>query len=275
MANDDIKTMGLYRNVDRVLADLESEGFPAGTPLSVDVLSQFDQYHYEGTDAVDDAIAALRAGPESAILDVGSGLGGPARYIADRSGAAVTALELQTDLNETAQALTQRCGLDDLVTHHNGDILAGELPAGSFDGLVSMLCFLHIPDKANLFSSCAAALKPGGIMFIDDYVELADITDAERASLADTIYCNYLPTHSVYLSQVREAGFEIASVLDKSAEWTDFVTDRLAAFHSNRVALVNKYGEETVDSLDHFYSTVVALFQGGRVGGIRIVARRS
>jgi cyclopropane fatty-acyl-phospholipid synthase-like methyltransferase len=275
VADDNIKTMGLYRNVDRVMADLQSEGFADGTPLTVDVLTQFDQYHYEGTDAVDDAIIATGADPESAILDVGSGLGGPARYIAARSGAKVTALELQADLNETARELTRRCGLDHLVEHRNGDILADAVPAGSFTGLVSMLCFLHISDKPKLFSGCASALKPGGVMFIDDFVKLAPLIETDRVSLADTIYCSYLPNRSAYRDQVEGAGFELTAVADKSPDWTGFVTARLVAFRSNRETLVNKYGLATVDSLDHFYSTVVDLFQGGRVGGLRIIARRT
>jgi SAM-dependent methyltransferase len=275
VADDDIKTMGLYRNVDRVMADLRSEGFADGTPLTVDVLTQFDQYHYEGTGAVDDAIIATGAGPESVILDVGSGLGGPARYIADKSGAKVTALELQADLNETARELTIRCGLDHLVEHQNGDILADAVPAGSFTGLVSMLCFLHIPDKPKLFGSCAAALKPDGVMFIDDFVELAPLTETDHVALAEAIYCSYLPNRSAYMGQVESAGFEVTAVVDKSAEWTEFVTTRLADFRLSREALVSKYGLATVDSLDHFYSTVVDLFQGGRVGGIRVIARRT
>ncbi|MFT7475123.1 MAG: sarcosine/dimethylglycine N-methyltransferase [Verrucomicrobiales bacterium] len=269
----DIKSMGLYRNVDRILADLASDGFGADDPLSVDDLSKYDQYHYEGTDAVDDAIHAIGVGSESVVLDVGSGLGGPARYIADHTGARVTALELQADLDATAALLTERCGLSAQVEHRNGNVLNGDAPTNTFTGLVSMLCFLHIPDRAKLFTNCAASLRSGGVMFIDDYVELAPLQPAERDALASTVYCTYLPDTTTYVRDVTAAGFTDVEVVDKTAQWTEFVNDRLVLFRANRSALIERYDAPTVDGLDHFYSTVVDLFGGGRLGGLRLIAR--
>lgn len=269
----DIKSMGLYRNVERIMADLRASGFDETAALTVDDLTPYDQYHYEGTDAVDDAIELLKAGPQAHVLDVGSGLGGPARYIADRSGAAVTALELQPDLNETAVALTARAGLASSVTHLNGDILAGDAGVAQFTGLVSMLCFLHIPDRAELFSSCAAALKPGGLLFIDDYFERGRLTDEEKTQLADTVYCSYLPDRDTYIADVEAAGFTDVRVTDKTSDWSAFVLDRLTKFRSARSDLITRYDEATVDSLDHFYSTVVDLFIGRNLGGLRLTGR--
>jgi len=269
----DMKSMGLYRNVERIMADLRASGFDESASLTVDDLTPYDQYHYEGTDAVDDAITLLEAGPSANILDVGSGLGGPARYIADRSGAAVTALELQPDLHATAAALTARAGLSSAVTHVNGDVLAGDAGVEQFTGLVSMLCFLHIPDRGRLFTSCAAALQPGGRMFIDDYYERGRLTDEEKAQLADTVYCTYLPDQDTYVADVEAAGFTDVRVTDKTSDWSAFVLDRLARFRAARGDLVARYDEATVDSLDHFYSTVVDLFVGRNLGGLRLTAR--
>jgi cyclopropane fatty-acyl-phospholipid synthase-like methyltransferase len=54
---------------------------------------------------------------DSRILNVGSGLGGPARYFGGKLGASVLAVELQDDLHRTATELTARCGLTDNVHH--------------------------------------------------------------------------------------------------------------------------------------------------------------
>lgn len=62
------------------------------------------------------------------VLDFGSGLGGPARFIASQTKCHVYAMELQSDLDKTALDLTTRCGLGDLLTHKVGDILKPELP---------------------------------------------------------------------------------------------------------------------------------------------------
>lgn len=61
---------------------------------------------------------------------------GPARYIADRTGADVTALELQADLNASGIELTERCGLQARVSHVAGDFLSGIVPAGQFGGIL-------------------------------------------------------------------------------------------------------------------------------------------
>ena len=269
----DIKAMGLYRNVERILADLDASGLGGDHALRVDDLTPFDQYHYENTAAVDDAIDALAIGPESHILDIGSGLGGPSRYLADRTGARVTALELQPDLHATASSLTSRCELDEWVTHINGDILAGAAPEHAFEGIVSMLCFLHIPDRETLFERCARALKPGGSMFIDDYVERGELTDHERTLLAEKVFCPYLPTLSEYVGQVEHAGFVVTQTIDKTDEWTRFANDRLEQFRERHDELTTRYGDETVAALDEFYAAIVELFSHGRLGGVRLTAR--
>ncbi len=270
----DIKSMGLYRNVDRILADLAAAGVAADGPLAVADLTPYDQYHYEGTAAVDDAITALDVKPGARLLDVGSGLGGPARYIAERTSASVTALELQSDLNATAEALTARCGLADRVVHVNGDILNNAVPAEEFSGLVSMLCFLHIPDRAALFEACARSLKAGATMFIDDYCLRRPLSRPERQALAETVYCPYLPDLDTYRSDVVGAGFEVLSATDKTDRWTTFVVGRLDEFRAARPGLIERYGADTVDGLDHFYATVAELFAGGGLTGVRLIARR-
>lgn len=271
----DIKAMGLYRNVNRILADLAAAGLDPGDALTVDDLTTFDQYHYEGTDAVDDAISALGLDGTTNVLDVGSGLGGPARYMADRSGTAVTALELQADLHATATELTTRCRLDHLVKHELGDILSGIAGTDTYDSIVSMLCVLHIPDRAGLFERWAEALKPGGRIFIDDYVALNTLSPSDRDMLAEAVYCTYLPDRATYKADVENAGFSSVNLVDKTAEWTNFVNARYSAFNDNRSGLSNRYGNETVDDLDHFYKTIVSLFAGGNLGGLRLTAQLS
>lgn len=268
----DIKSMGLYRNVDRIRADLAAAGIGDDDVLTVADLTPYDQYHYEGTAAVDDACAFLQAGPGRRILDIGSGLGGPARYIAAHSSAQVTALELQADLHETAAALTARCGLQARVTHIAGDILADAVPADTFDGIVSMLCFLHIPDRATLFAQCARSLAPNGSIFIDDYFAASELDESERQDLADKVYCPYVPPLATYVNDLENAGFVNVQTTDKSADWTAFVTERFEAFRGRRRDLVDRYGEDTVDSLDDFYETVANLFVNGRLGGVRVTA---
>ena len=89
MGDRTIKTMKLYSRVERVFAQLRDAGIADDEPVPLEVLCRFDQYHYRGTRAVEEGIARLALGPRHRVLDVGSGLGGPARFIASRAGCAV------------------------------------------------------------------------------------------------------------------------------------------------------------------------------------------
>ena len=131
--NLNIKSMNLYNNVDRIFNELREIGKSESDNLSVEDLTKFDQFHYHGTDAIDLAIRILGINNNSKILDVGSGIGGPARYIANKTGAEVTAIELQSDQNNLASDLTNRCGLTDKVNHVCGDILDYDFKDQKFD----------------------------------------------------------------------------------------------------------------------------------------------
>lgn len=273
-ASRDMKTMGLYRQVERIHNELRALGFADGTPLRVEDLVPFDQYHYEGTGTVDQALRRLGVSADSHVLDVGSGIGGPARYMAARAGCRVTALELQPDLHATAAGLTERCGLAERVEHLCGDMLSGIVAGRGFDALVSMLCFLHIADRATLLSQCHAALKPGAAMFVDDYYTRGTLTEDERRDLADKVCCTYVPSLDELEGQLRGAGFSEVELLDQSEPWTAFVEVRLEAFRADRPRLVALHGAGLVEALDEFYATVVRLFKGGRLGGVRFLAKR-
>ena len=64
-----------------------------------------------------------------------------------------------------------------------------------------------------------------------------------------------------------------AKVIDMTTAWTNFVVSRLGMFRENREPLLEVHGADTVESLDVFYATVVRLFRGGRLGGVRLLAR--
>lgn len=266
-----MKSMKLYDRVERIHNELALLDGGLDGPLTIEQLTPFDQYHYLGTDAVDAAIAALGLAPGMRVLDIGSGIGGPARYIAARTGAHVTALELQSDLDAVAAELTARCGLSHLVEHRCGNILDGV--SETYDAIVSFLCFLHIADRARLLAACRDALVPGGAMYIEDFAQAREATPDEAAMLRIKVQCPVLPTSSEYEAQLRDAGFDDVHIVDVTPEWSNFTTERLEQFRTARARNVAVHGVEIVDGLDDFYATIVHLFSGGAVGGVTIVAR--
>ena len=151
--NSNIKSMKLYNHVNRVYNELRELGKNNSDPLYIEEFSKiefFDQLHYHGTKAVNFCIKKLNIDSSMSILEIGSGIGGPARHIANETGATVFALELQPDQNKLASDLTDRCGLSQKVIHVCGDVLTHNLNGNKFDAIVSWLALYHIKDHDTL-----------------------------------------------------------------------------------------------------------------------------
>lgn len=269
-----IKTMKLYTEADRIFNELHALGIADDEPLQLETLVAFDQYHYEGVGAVDKAAQLCGIHEDHHVLEVGSGIGGPSRYLAYQTGCTVTALELQADLHGIGTRLTERCDLSLLVQHRQGDFLDEEATDWNYDALVSWLAFLHIPDRAQLLSRCLADLKPGGYLFIEDFSKRGEFSIDEAADLESKIYCQYVPTQSEYVDQVTAAGFIDIQVEDMTQRWTQFVRDRLDEFHAKRPRHLRVHGETIVRGLEDFFATITRLYEGGNLGGLRLVARK-
>ncbi len=271
-----IKSMKLYAQVDRVFRDLRAAGIADNAPLSVNQLSQFDQYHYYGVEAVQAAIQAANLGAESRVLEIGSGIGGPARVLADRSGCHVTALELQPDLNAVAETLTDRCGLSGKVRHVCGDALTHDLADGAFDAVVSWLALFHIPGRdRDLFPRFCAALRPGGVFYAEDLYQLGEFTPGDREKLTQMVFSKSMSTQEEYVAALRAAGFGNVVFETRTASWVEFCTGRLAAYRAARPRNLAIHGEGVVNGLTDFYRAMVDLFESGNLGGVVVSAKKA
>ncbi|XP_031554828.1 phosphoethanolamine N-methyltransferase 1-like [Actinia tenebrosa] len=273
-AEKEIKTMKLYSDVERIYKQLEQLGYSRTDTLKLEDVNKFDEYHYLGTDAVMHCIKELGINSSHKVLDFGSGLGGPARFIVAKTNCELLAVELQADLNDTAVDLTKRCGLDTKLKHLWGDILKLDMESGSFDFLVSWLVILHIEDRKSLFNNCAKLIKPGGKMYTEDFYKLSDYDDNFSRMLKEDLFIAYLPTKDEYVKQLEQAGFTDIQFVDVTEEWTTFVSKRVEDFHAGKESYVSVFGQATYDGLNHFYTAVDKSFKSKAVGGCRIIATK-
>jgi cyclopropane fatty-acyl-phospholipid synthase-like methyltransferase len=299
MPAQDIKTMKLYSDIERLDTELAARGYSKSDPLTVQTVQEVDSMHYQGVSAVAASATALDITAGHLIFDIGSGFGGPARYLAANYGAVVTALELQPDVHAKAAELTRRCSCDlnnnddkcssNSITHVQGDILHIDLDTlgqgpGSYHGIVSWLTFLHISDKKRLFERCHAMLRQRqaddddddkcSAMVIDDYFQIQPFTAEELLSLQRDVYCYDLPTKEAYTQFLQAAGFTDIQWLDMTTDWTAFCSNRLHQFKANKSQFVDLHSAATYDKLLEFYTAVATLFNGGNLGGVRILARK-
>jgi len=270
----DIKSMKLYTHIGRIYRELGELGKMAEDPLTVDELSAFDQLHYHGTQALDVTMAMIGVDGQQRWLEIGSGLGGPARYLAAYSDAHVTALELQPDQHEVACSLTARCGLEGRVEHVCGNFLEFERAPGSFEAIVSWLALYHIPERQRLLENCHRLLVPGGRFYTEDLTARGDIEDAQRKLLERDLYAITLPHINEYQQDLVNAGFEVEICTSMSSDWAEFVRVRLAAYRADRARNLRVHGEAAVNAMTEFYSAVNRHFQSGKLGGLRLCARK-
>src|SRR5262245_36913369 len=129
--------------------------------LRAEDLFEFDQDHYGGLPAVEALARRASLAPGCRVLDVCAGLGGPARFVAQRLGCRVVALELNHRRAAGAARLTRRVGWTGLVAVVRGDAAALPLASGRFDACLSQEGLLHIEDKAAVLGECRRVLVPG------------------------------------------------------------------------------------------------------------------
>ena len=115
--------------VTAIMNALEKAGRATG-PLQLGdltALGHLDQYHYLGTEACDHVIKLLGIQADASVLDIGAGIGGPARYLSAHTGCRVVGVELQEELSAAAAELTSRVeGLADRVAFVTGDFSSSE-----------------------------------------------------------------------------------------------------------------------------------------------------
>lgn len=260
-------------NEDEILAKLAARGTNLGT-LTEDELKDFDQDHYGGVQVVDALAQKAGIRREHHVLDVCSGMGGPARWIAHRIGCTVTGLDLTQSRVEAARRLTGRVGLESLVDFVQGDATAMPLPDAAFDVVMSQEAWLHIPDKAAVVGECARVVKPDGTIAFTDVVVRTALTAAEEQRMAAEMHAPGLATAAQYAGLLEKNGCRIDVRDDMAEPWKGILVDRLAMYRSLRDTTVAKFGEARFLQYDSLYNFFVGLFTAGKLGGVRIVARR-
>ena len=209
------------------------------------------------------------------ILEIGSGIGGPARHIANETGATVIALELQPDQNKLASDLTERCGLSQKVIHVCGDVLTHNLNGKKFDAIVSWLALYHIKDHNTLLQKSFDLLNPNGLFYAEDLISRHPFNKNELDELSREIFANYLPNNKTYKSELEKKGFDVSLYQDMSDNWTKVARDRIASYINKQDRHTRVHGKDVVNSLISFYSFTDRYFSNGKLGGIRVIAKKT
>ncbi len=260
------------RYLDEVVQDLELR-----RQLSVEALAVHDHDHFGGKDSTDKFLGIFEIKPGDRVLDIGSGFGGPARYIAEKSGCSVYGIELQTDRYEWAMQTTRKVGLQERVKFSDANAcnVIDEL-SEKYNYAIAFLSILHFPGKEKFLKALGRRIEKGGGVYIEDYVRERELRPEERTALANVIACPDLLLRDRYIAALREGGLEEMGQADNpTPEWMKFAEERVSYFESNEKDIVAKFGKNPFTKAQQFNIGVVQLFKTGVVHGIRIVAKKS
>ena len=131
-------------------------------------LAMVDEFHIRGRKATLELGERMELTAASHVLDIGSGLGGPARTLAETYGCQVTGIDLTEAFCRAAQSLSQWVGLQDRVSFQQGDATALPFADGSFDAAMTIHVAMNIAAKDAVYANAKRVLKPGGIFAIYD-----------------------------------------------------------------------------------------------------------
>jgi SAM-dependent methyltransferase len=183
--------------------------------LTPEDLAPVEELHTGGRQATVDLAARMGLSPGMHLLDVGSGVGGAARYFAREHGCRVTGIDLTEEYVRVASALTRRVGLDGSVSFRQGSALALPFPEGSFDGACMLHVGMNVADKAALFADVRRVLRPGAVFAVYDVMRLAPGAldfPLPRASSGDT---SFVEEPAAYRRALARAGLAVEAERDR------------------------------------------------------------
>jgi len=203
--------------LQRLVAALRDDGCDPERP-TLEALAPYDQFHGRGLEATVEMAGLVQIRSTDHLLDIGSGIGGPARYFADRFGCRVTGIDLTEEFCEVARHLTQRVDLQERVTFEVGDALAMPFVAERFDGAYSMNVSMNIADKQALYREIHRVLKPGAWLILSEIARTGSAEPDYPTPWAATAQSSFLTTPDETRRGLTEAGFEVISLRSTADE---------------------------------------------------------
>lgn len=212
---------------ERIVSSLRAAGHDPSA-LTRDLAAQFDEFHGGGRESTRALARFAGVAPGMRILDVGSGIGGPARTLAAEFGADVTGVDLTPGFVHAAGLLSERLGLDGSTRFIHGSAVVLPLPDASFDMVWSQNMLMNIPDKRAFACEVARVLRPGGLFAFEAVV--AGTGEAHYPAFwAARAELSFLVTGDELRSTLALAGLEERAWLDNTEQVVAVGRKRLAA----------------------------------------------
>lgn len=178
--------------------------------ITIEDLAPVDEFHIGGRAATEHFLNQLNFSNQDYLLDVGCGLGGAARFVANIYGSHVVGVDLTSEYIETGTVLNTWVQLDKNIQLQEASALSVPFKDATFSGAYMMHVGMNIEDKAKLFTEVNRVLKPGATFGIYDIMQTGDGEIAFPVPWASEESMSFLATSEHYKLVLDRAGFRIA-----------------------------------------------------------------
>ncbi len=212
-----------------ILRTLPAPDAGAGRLTPAD-LAAVDAFHIRGHEATAELAGRGRLASGLRVLDVGCGIGGPARYLAGEQGCRVVGVDLTAEYIEAATALAERVGLAHAVEFRQADALDLPFPDAAFDVVWTEHVQMNIADKQRFYAELARVLVQKGRLFFHDVFRGPGGPPHYPVPWAEDDAISFLVTPEAVRGLLAELGFAIVDWEDTSARslaWFAGVANRL------------------------------------------------
>ncbi len=218
-------SLNLIKKIEDALA-LQQKTFAS---ITLQDLAGFDEMHIGGKPASRHLGKKANLQPESLVLDVGSGIGGPARLLAHEFGMQVVGLDLTASYCQLAEKLTRSVGIEGVIGYINGNALCLPFKSKSFDAAWTQHCAMNIKEKSLLYQEIARVLKPTGKLLIHDITAGENKPVIYPAPWASTKENSFLETPESLKNILAQSGFRFdlwENITDNALAWFESLKNR-------------------------------------------------
>jgi ubiquinone/menaquinone biosynthesis C-methylase UbiE len=242
--------------------------------VTLDDLAPVEEFHIGGRPATEELMRQVGPLGDWHVLDVGSGIGGPARFIADRYGCRVSGVDLTADYVETARTINAWVGLADRVDFRHASALATPFADATFDMAYMLHVGMNIADKPALCAEVARVLKAGGAFAIYDVMKTGSAPLTFPLPWASAPEISAVAPPEGYKGALRAAGFTVLAERNRrdfAIEFFKTMRSRLAqAGGPPPLGLHIVMGNDAGTKI----ANLVAGLEAGAVAPVEIIARR-
>lgn len=200
-----------------ILTALRAEHGP-GVAVTPDTLAAIDHFHGRGLAATKELVALLKPQRGEHILDIGCGVGGPARWIAAHFDCRVSGIDLTPAFVDAAVALTLATGQTAVAEFRQGSATELPYPDKTFDRVYSQNVVMNVADKARFYAEALRVLKPGGFGAFSNLAAGPNGQAYYPTPWAASAATSFLSTPAETERDLKAAGFEIVSFQEATEE---------------------------------------------------------